>query len=77
MLLPNGLPNNSKSNKPLGIPISILEETLIDVMYELPGKNTLSKIHVTEQSIDNKNKFIIYDKNNTQIDYDDLLSESA
>ena len=56
---------------------SILEETLIDVMYELPGKNTLSKIHVTEQSIDNKNKFIIYDKNNTQIDYDDLLSESA
>ena len=56
---------------------SILEETLIDVMYELPGKNTLSKIHVTEQSIDNKNKFIIYDKNNTQINYDDLLSESA
>ena len=56
---------------------SILEETLIDAMYELPGKNTLSKIHVTEQSIDNKNKFIIYDKNNTQINYDDLLSESA
>jgi|TARA_B100001964_G_C14261834_1_gene616054 ATP-dependent Clp protease ATP-binding subunit ClpX len=56
---------------------SILEETLIDIMYELPGKNTLSKIHVTEQSIDNKNKFIIYDKNNTQINYDDLLSESA
>ena len=33
---------------------SILEETLIDAMYELPGKNTLSKIHVTEQSINNK-----------------------
>ena len=56
---------------------SILEETLIDAMYELPGKNTLSKIHVTEQSINNKNKFIIYDKNNTEINYDDLLSESA
>ena len=56
---------------------SILEEILIDAMYELPGKNTLSKIQVTEQSINNKNKFIIYDKNNTEINYDDLLSESA
>jgi len=56
---------------------SILEETLIDAMYELPGKNTLAKIHVTEQSINNKNKFIIYDKNNSKINYDDLLSESA
>ena len=56
---------------------SILEETLIDAMYELPGKNNFSRIHVTEQSINNKNKFIIYDKNNTEINYDDLLSESA
>jgi len=56
---------------------SILEETLIDAMYELPGKKLLAKIIVTESSINEKNNFLIYDKDNTKIKYNDLLSKSA
>ena len=56
---------------------SILEETLIDAMYELPGNKLLAKIIVTENSIDEKNNFLIYDKDNTKIKYNDLLSKSA
>ena len=56
---------------------SILEETLVDAMYELPGKKILSKIIVTENSINEKNSFLIYDKNNLEIKYNDILSKSA
>ena len=56
---------------------SILEETLVDAMYELPGKKILSKIIVTENSINEKNNFLIYDKNNSEIKYNDILSKSA
>ncbi len=56
---------------------SILEETLVDAMYELPGKKILSKIIVTENSINEKNNFLIYDKNNLEIKYNDILSKSA
>ncbi len=56
---------------------SILEETLVDAMYELPGKKILSKIIVTENSINEKNSFLIYDKNNLEINYNDILSKSA
>ena len=56
---------------------SILEETLVDAMYELPGKKILSKIIVTENSINEKNYFLIYDKDNLEVKYNDILSKSA
>ena len=37
----------------------------------------LSKIIVTENSINEKNSFLIYDKNNLEIKYNDILSKSA
>ena len=56
---------------------SILEETLVDAMFELPGKKLLSKIIVTENSINEKNNFLIYDKDNLEVKYNDILSKSA
>lgn len=53
---------------------NIVEDLLIDVMYDIPSKKNVDKIIVTESSIDNKKVDIIYNKDDNPKDND---TESA
>ncbi len=52
---------------------TIVEDLLIDVMYDIPSKQNVDKIIVTEESIDNKNIKIIY-KSDEDVKNDDIES---
>ncbi len=52
---------------------TIVEDLLIDVMYDIPSKQNVDKIIVTEESIDNKNIKIIY-KSDENVKNDDIES---
>lgn len=56
---------------------TIVEELLLDVMYDIPSKKNVKKVIVTEKSIDDKNIEIVYKSNNDIEDEKDKGIESA